>query len=125
MKIQPRKILYNLKNTAMEYFNHPGKLKGLLEATNLTIKDNAQLANLIDDIGAVVSLVGDYTKKRYRHVSKATIITIIAGLIYLVNPIDLIPDFFIGGFIDDAAIIGYVLTKIKDELHRYKEWKQI
>ena len=125
MKIQPRRILYNLKTKAVEYYNNPQKLKALLESTNLTIKDNAQLANLIEDIQAVVSLVMDYTKKRYRSVSKTTIITIIAGLLYLVNPMDLIPDFFVGGFIDDAAVIGYVLTKIKDELDRYKEWKQI
>ncbi|NMA49993.1 MAG: DUF1232 domain-containing protein [Tissierellia bacterium] len=125
MKIQPRRILYNLKTKAVEYYNNPQKLKALLESTNLTIKDNTQLANLIEDIQAMVSLVMDYTKKRYRSVSKTTIITIIAGLLYLVNPMDLIPDFFVGGFIYDAAVIGYVLTSIKDELDRYKEWKQI
>ena len=125
MKIQPRRTLYNLKTKAVEYYNNPQKLKALLESTNLTIKDNTQLANLIEDIQAMVSLVMDYTKKRYRSVSKTTIITIIAGLLYLVNPMDLIPDFFVGGFIYDAAVIGYVLTSIKDELDRYKEWKQI
>ena len=125
MKIQPRRTLYNLKTKAVEYYNNPQKLKALFESTNLTIKDNTQLANLIEDIQAMVSLVMDYTKKRYRSVSKTTIITIIAGLLYLVNPMDLIPDFFVGGFIYDAAVIGYVLTSIKDELDRYKEWKQI
>lgn len=125
MKIQPKRILYNLKTKAVEYYNSPEKLKALLETTNLTIKDNTQLANLIDDIQAVVNLVSDYTKKRYRAVSKTTIITIIAGLLYLVNPMDFIPDFLVGGFIDDAAVIGYLLTKIKDELDRYKEWKQL
>jgi uncharacterized membrane protein YkvA (DUF1232 family) len=114
MKVQPKRILYNLKSKAVEYYNHPEKLKALLEATNLTVKDNTQLGNLICDIQAVASLVMDYSKKRYRAVSKATIITIIAGLLYLVNPMDFIPDFIVGGFIDDAAVIGYMLTKIKD-----------
>ena len=45
------------------------------------------------------------------------------GLIYLVTPIDLIPDFAIGGFIDDAAVIAYILKKIQTELEIYKEWK--
>ena len=89
------------------------------------VKDNNQLANLIEDIQAVMSLVVDYTKKRYRSVSKSTIITIIAGLLYLANPMDIIPDFLFGGYIDDAAVIGYLLTKIKDELDRYKDWKQL
>lgn len=125
MKIQPKRIIYNLKTKAVEYYNSPEKLKALLENTNLTIKDNDQLANLIGDIQVVISLVMDYTKKRYKLVSKSTIIAMIAGLLYLVNPMDLIPDFFVGGFIDDAAVIGYLLAKAKDELDRYKEWKQL
>ncbi|MDY0236257.1 MAG: YkvA family protein [Gudongella sp.] len=125
MKIQPKRILYNLKAKAIEYYNNPEKLKGLLENTNLTIKDNTQLGNLIEDIQLVMSLVVDYTKKRYRSVPKSTIITIIAGLVYLANPMDIIPDFLFGGFIDDAAVIGYLLTKIKDELDKYKDWKQL
>lgn len=63
LKIQPRRVLYDLKTKAVEYYNNPQKLKALLQSTNLTIKDNAQLANLIEDIQALVSLVMDYTKK--------------------------------------------------------------
>lgn len=125
MKIKPKRILYNLKTKAVDYYNSPEKLKGLLESANLSIKDNNQLANIIEDIQAVMSLVMDYTKKRYRSVSKSTIIAIIAGLLYLVNPMDILPDFLFGGYIDDAAVIGYLLTKIKDELDRYKDWKQL
>ncbi len=125
MKIEAKKILYNLKEKAVEYYNSPKKLKALLDITNFKIKDNAQLANLIEDIQALMSLVMDYSKKRYRTVSKSTIITIIAGLLYLANPMDLIPDFLAGGFIDDAAVIGYLLTKLKDELDKYKEWKKL
>ena len=40
-------------------------------------------------------------------------------------PIDLIPDFLIGGFIDDAMVIGYVVKKTSDELDLYKKWKAI
>lgn len=125
MKIEPKRILYKLKTKAVEYYNSPEKLKALLDNTNFTIKDNAQLSNLIEDIQALMSLVMDYTKKRYRSISKSAVITIIAGLLYLANPMDLIPDFLVGGFIDDAAVIGYLLTKIKDELDKYKEWKKL
>ena len=50
---------------------------------------------------------------------------IIVSLIYLVMPIDLIPDFLLGGYIDDALVIGYVVKKTSDELDLYKEWKSI
>jgi uncharacterized membrane protein YkvA (DUF1232 family) len=46
-------------------------------------------------------------------------------LIYLVNPIDIIPDFLIGGFVDDAAVIAYILKKITIEITAYKNWKSL
>lgn len=91
----------------------------------MIIRDNEQLSDLIDDIGKLISLVRDYGKKEYTMVSKGTIITVIAGLIYLVNPVDIVPDFLLGGFLDDAAVIGYIVSKLKGEIQRYNEWKKL
>ena len=71
------------------------------------------------------SLLYDIEKKEYTMVSKGTIITVIAGLIYLVNPVDIVPDFLLGGFLDDAAVIGYIVSKLKGEIQRYNEWKKL
>ncbi|MBQ6370589.1 MAG: DUF1232 domain-containing protein, partial [Firmicutes bacterium] len=47
-----------------------------------------------------------------------------ACLIYVVNPLDLIPDYVFGvGLIDDAAAIGLVLQAIHMDLDKYKRWQ--
>lgn len=53
--------------------------------------------------------------------SKTAIIYVIAGLVYFVTPIDLVPDFIVGlGFVDDAAVVTLVFKKIKKELEKFK-----
>lgn len=123
MKINPARILSNLGKKAKEYYKDPQRLKELIGSANLIIKDNEQLADIIDDIVVMVSLVKDYSKKKYTSVAKSSIITVIAGLVYLVTPIDVIPDFLPGGFLDDAVVIGYIISKLNEELEKYKEWK--
>lgn len=64
-----------------------------------------------------------YMSGKYKDVSWETIISIVAAIIYFVNPFDLIPDFFPGGFIDDAAVIGYVLHRFKSDIDRFRGWE--
>ena len=49
----------------------------------------------------------------------------IAALIYVVNPMDIVPDFMIGiGQLDDAAAIVLVLQMIQMDLNKYKKWQK-
>jgi len=52
--------------------------------------------------------------------SMMTVIALIAGGIYILSPIDLIPDFIpIVGWIDDGAILYFLLKRLMFELSRY------
>ena len=54
-----------------------------------------------------------------------SIIMIIVAVFYFVFPVDLLPDFIIGlGFIDDVAVLGFVISQISSDLSDYKEWKE-
>jgi uncharacterized membrane protein YkvA (DUF1232 family) len=46
------------------------------------------------------------------------------GLLYLVSPLDLLPDFLPGGFADDAAVIGFVVKKLRSELVAFEAWEK-
>ena len=53
-------------------------------------------------------------------VSKWKKAIIIAGLIYLFLPLDLIPPIVpIFGFLDDAILWGFIISYLKDELDKY------
>ena len=125
MKINFEEIIDNLKNKANILYKDNGKLKELLEVAITKAKDNKQLMDIWSDLKLFIELIKDWMSGTYVELPKETVIMIIISLIYLVMPIDLIPDFLIAGFIDDALVIGYVVKKTSYELDLYKEWKAI
>lgn len=49
-------------------------------------------------------------------------ITVIIALLYIISPIDLIPDAIpFLGMLDDVLVAGYALKQVADELARYKQ----
>jgi uncharacterized membrane protein YkvA (DUF1232 family) len=51
-----------------------------------------------------------------------TIAALAATLLYLVNPIDVIPDFIPGlGFIDDALVVALCISIVRIDLRRYAD----
>ena len=83
------------------------------------------VTQLFEDIKLMLSLVKCYINGTYREVPFGSILAIVGGMIYLVTPIDLIPDFLPGGYIDDAFVIGLVLKQVHSDLEAFKEWKRI
>lgn len=69
-------------------------------------------------------LVIDYSKGNYRDVKKKDILLIIAGILYLLNPADIVPDFILFfGFFDDLSVLTYIIKKLDRELEKYDQWK--
>ena len=123
MKIDVEKAINGLISKAKSLLNDKEKLGGILNKAKSLIQNNKELRELFEDIKLLIQLVKDYKNGVYKEISNGSIIIILAGLIYLVTPIDLFPDFLLGGFVDDAAVIAFIIKKISTELTEYKEWK--
>ena len=83
------------------------------------------LTRLLEDLKLLVHLVGDYWRGAYRNVSVWSIIVFCFGIVYILDPIDIIPDFYLGlGQIDDAAVLILCLNFLERDLYKYKEWKE-
>lgn len=81
-------------------------------------------ARLYRNLKLIFPLIKDYWKGSYRDISIKSIVIFLAGLAYIISPIDLIPDYIIGlGQLDDIAIMGLSLHYLEKDLLKYKEWK--
>ena len=84
-----------------------------------------RLSEVWEDLMALLRLIGSWVNGSYREVPWESIIWAIAAVIYLLNPFDLIPDFIpVVGFLDDAAVIAWVIKLIKGDLDDFKAWEK-
>jgi uncharacterized membrane protein YkvA (DUF1232 family) len=85
---------------------------------------NGPLGKFIGDLKLLFGIVGDYWNGAYREVPWYTIAAIVAALLYVLSPVDMIPDFIpVFGYLDDAAVVAWCLYLVRTDLSIYKEWK--
>jgi len=82
------------------------------------------LTRVFQNLKLLFPLIRDYWKGRYRDVSLTSIAVFVFGIVYILSPIDIIPDYLIGlGQIDDAAVLALSLYFLEKDLIKYKEWR--
>jgi uncharacterized membrane protein YkvA (DUF1232 family) len=85
---------------------------------------NGPLSRFISDVKVMISLVRDYWSNTYREGPWWTIAAVVAALLYVLSPVDLIPDFIpFFGLLDDAAVVSVCLLLVEQDLNKYKLWK--
>lgn len=82
------------------------------------------IGEYLSDIACMVSLVRSYIKKEYTDIPLGTILSIVVTLLYIISPVDLIPDVIPGvGYLDDIALLVWVLKSIHSDVEEYKQWR--
>lgn len=72
----------------------------------------------------LVPLCRDVISGRYRPVPWKALGLAAGALLYLVSPLDLIPDMLVGlGILDDLVIVTWLLGKLDDALADYRLWR--
>ncbi len=77
-------------------------------------------SGLLENLRTFMKMMKAYFTGSFKPTTK-TVIYLVAGLLYFVNPFDLIPDFILAfGFLDDAIVLSKIAEIIKNELERFK-----
>jgi len=87
-------------------------------------KGNGPLGRFVADMKLLFSIIKDYASGEYRKIPFWSIAAIVAALLYVLSPIDLIPDFIpVIGLVDDALVVAACLAMVEQDMHDYKDWK--
>lgn len=71
----------------------------------------------------MLAMVKDYWNGSYREVPYWAISAVALALLYVLNPVDVIPDMLLGvGYLDDATVVAFCLKLVQKELEKYQEW---
>ena len=72
----------------------------------------------------MLRLIRAYSRGEYRNVTESSLVVIVAAIIYLVNPLDLIPDAIpVLGFLDDATVLALAVRRTRQDLDDFMTWE--
>jgi uncharacterized membrane protein YkvA (DUF1232 family) len=110
---------------ARELAADPEALRGLADkAMHSASGRSGPVGEVADEFKTLGRLVAAYARGDYRDIPLDSLIMVIAGLVYVVSPIDLIPDFVpVAGYADDAVAVGFVIRQVHHELAAFREWE--
>ena len=116
----------NAQTKAQEFVKDKEKTGHLLdEALRKAERNKNVLENIWVDLQALMRLTKAWLKNEYTQTPWQTIVFAIAGIIYFVNPFDIVPDFIPGaGYLDDATVIGFVIKSLRREIKQFLDWEK-
>lgn len=108
---------------ARKYVANPKKLRLLLlQVSTYLSKDG--LSNVKTNMLLMYHYLQDIVTGRYKEYNSSKLLLIVAVLIYVISPFDLLPDMLPIGLLDDSSLIVWALKEVSDELANYKLHKE-
>ncbi len=102
-----------------------GRLPTLLFAVaSKGAREGGRLGKLKEDLRLLQALCLAYWRGEYRAVSAKSMLSVVAGLMYFLSPLDAIPDILpMFGMIDDIAVLAWVMKTLDVELEAFRAWR--
>jgi uncharacterized membrane protein YkvA (DUF1232 family) len=83
------------------------------------------IGRLWSDLPLLVRLLQAWRNGSYQGLSVRTLASMAAALLYVLSPVDLVPDLIPGiGLIDDMAVLALLLHALAQDLAAFRAWEQ-
>lgn len=113
----------NWQKKAQWIASNPTQAKELLSKFTSCLSRKG-LVKIKDHLLLVRDYLCDVVTGKYKGYDTKNLILIMASVLYVVTPLDFLPDLIPGGLIDDVSITLWALKETGEELRKYKESKE-
>ena len=88
-------------------------------------KEKSFLRQYWQDIKTSFALLKDWYMGNYRKIPFRMVASIAAAMLYLVSPLDVVPDWVpFGGLLDDALVLATIFALSCRDLDEYADWAE-
>lgn len=112
------------KEEAKELLREPDRLEAYLLKAEEKLKNMERVDVGFENVPIMISMIRAYVKREYTEVPLMTIVGILAAVIYIVLPTDLIPDSIpYVGYLDDALVMAFTMKLVAADVQIYRDWR--
>jgi len=124
-KLETRRLA-PFKAKASQYLEDKKKSLGLLNKALLKATTHrGALGETWDKLQLLFGVFRDWINGNYKEMPTRSLLMIILGIVYFVSPLDAIFDYIpFAGLVDDAAVAGFIISQVTEDLEQYKLWKK-
>jgi uncharacterized membrane protein YkvA (DUF1232 family) len=118
---------FNVATKSAESIAKDGKAANAIleQAYEKAGKNRLVLGAAQEDFFAAVRMLKASFLGAYKGVPWKSVVSALGAILYFVNPLDVVPDFFAGvGFFDDLTVLGFALTIIRGDLDAFRLWEK-
>lgn len=128
MRYSQNPIFRSIAGRAGGFLAKPVKLTMLLSTAYAKLVDTSSNKSGLDQVKdfmkTFIRLVKAYSNGSYRAVSNKSLLIGVGVLIYLVTPIDIIPDFIpVLGMLDDISLMAWFIDAFEKEITNFRQWE--
>lgn len=100
------------------------KVMALLAQLTLYFRKGG-LDKVRNDLRLLASYIADVMHGRYKDYDRVSLTLALAAIIYVVSPLDVVPDVLPLGFVDDISIVTWAISRLTSELDKYASWRKL
>ena len=111
---------------AKAYVDDPLRLRDLFQdaAKAATLLPREPFGETLPYFQTMLRLIRAYYRGEYHEVTESTLVILIAAVIYVVSPLDVIPDAIPAiGFLDDATVVALAVQRARQDLDDFMLWE--
>ena len=121
-------ILEKTQRKAEKLLSNPQGMKDLAGKARDKLKSvqvgDETLESLFRLVNTFIRMLSAHVKGIYHELPWRTLALLAAGLLYCVNPFDIVPDFIpVAGLLDDLTFLLLILKSIRKDVDLFQEWE--
>lgn len=113
-------------NKAERLLRHPEDLISILrDGMRKAYQKRTILIQVWEDFLSLFRLVKCSVSGEYKEAPRKVILWAVVAILYFVSPLDIIPDIFPGGYLDDIYVIQLILRKFQVDIKKFRDWEAL
>jgi uncharacterized membrane protein YkvA (DUF1232 family) len=111
-----------VRQAAEELSKENQKIAQLIDSATMKAKKEKQrILDFWGKLQTMIRMVKAYLSGEYTNIPWKTIVFVIAGIIYFLNPMDVVPDVIPTlGYLDDATVIAFIVNAAKEDIEKFR-----